>query len=339
MDHAALVITRNMRTLYMRRRLKEQYIAFEKSALELADQHMLECDKVLTLDRFVEHAENKAVEKVRLCRMLVQRKSVVRRLFLEFTTFGLSDVKKVQQHHAHTLRPMSPSRLRIHPSIYLCVYRTARFIHPTRQAFHMSKLQWVNFCTEAEICKAERDKIKLFGKVFKQCMTGTADFLPPNLKHIDNHMVLCEFVEGLVRVAELSYPSKRGRTSESFQELAESNLFPLVQKMELAAVASGRHDWDELKVYLEVEQELLLEIFTHFSSLDEFDEDGEAMNVCEFMRMIDDLSLCDEHLSLSQCIEIFQRCNQEEVNDFLGPAVDGYGMEERKREMKLSLNP
>ena len=118
-------------------------------------------------------------------------------------------------------------------------------------------------------------------------------------------MLLCEFVEGLVRMAHIAYPSERNRVSDSFHELLESNLVPLLRKSELIGVEKPQHDWDALKEFLLPSMHVVKETFIYFSSLDQQDAEGDSMNVNEFMSMIDDLQLCDQHLTLSKCIEIF----------------------------------
>jgi len=201
-----------------------------------------------------------------------------------------------------------------------------------KKAFRMSKLQWVNFCNEADLCKSLDNRTELFSECFDECNENTEAFLPPGSNIEGTYLVLCEWLEGLVRMARISYPSARGRTSECFTELVDSNLRRLMVNIELNQVESSRFAGAAMLPLLEPSFPLLRDIFDYFSSLEQsIDKDAETdtMNVVEFMRMMHCLDVADAQLNLQKAIEIFVACNQSEVDHFLGGAVDGYGLEER----------
>eukprot|EP00658_Telonema_sp_P-2_P021287 TRINITY_DN18473_c0_g2_i2.p1 TRINITY_DN18473_c0_g2~~TRINITY_DN18473_c0_g2_i2.p1 ORF type:complete len:501 (-),score=116.19 TRINITY_DN18473_c0_g2_i2:137-1639(-) len=300
---ASAVVARSVRRYMVRRRLRMQLSEVEQEALQICRDHMLECEKVLRIDRFFHQSPNAAVEKWRLARSMLAYKNVVRALYVHYSSQGLTD--------------------------------------PTH-AFKVSKLQWLSLCTEARLCQNLDNRISLFKHVFEQSVKGTDLYIPLDVPSEPSHMILCDFVQGLLEIAVIAYPSNRGWVSDSWHEIITSALQPAMVKGQLAAntstpgvafdVTTGENfrvqwaGWNAVPSRLREDMET---IFGHFAMMQQYDMEGDSMNISEFMDMFLALGLIDGSLRLQTCISIFVRCNQFEMAHFLGPAISGYKLEER----------
>ena len=166
---AAKTISVCMRRYHMRQKMKTLCKGLEIEAKCLSDTHMHEMDKVLAMDEYFAEAGNKSLERLRLAKCILKHRKEVRHLFMAFSTLGVSDVKK---------------------------------------AFRISKIQWINFCIEAKVAKTVPEKAKVFNDIFTHCNQGTEPFLPPYQSSEDSFLVMCEWVEALVRLGSIAYPSR-----------------------------------------------------------------------------------------------------------------------------------
>ena len=159
------------------------------------------------------------------------------------------------------------------------------------------------------------------------------------MQTLPSHLLLCEFLETLVDLAMVTYPSQRGRVSDSWHEMVNSALQPLVVTLSAKSVGSplelmGQAElksvgatqyWNALPERTREDAAVVYRFFSATHNDDDFDE----MNVYEFMKMFESLEQLDEFLTLTSIVHVFVRSNVNEVDHYLGDAISGYKLEER----------
>eukprot|EP00656_Telonema_subtile_P003858 TRINITY_DN11748_c0_g1_i1.p1 TRINITY_DN11748_c0_g1~~TRINITY_DN11748_c0_g1_i1.p1 ORF type:complete len:726 (-),score=155.75 TRINITY_DN11748_c0_g1_i1:267-2444(-) len=296
---AATRLARAIRKFIARKRLLGKCLQVEAEAFQMSRDCMLECEKVLQTSAFFDSAPNAAVEKWRLVKALVSSKRIIRSLFVHYSARGLT-----------------------HPSL----------------VFRLSQLQWLSLCTEGGFCQNFDHRITDFQRVFEHVNQGTEPFIPPDVTNHPSHMMLCEFVQALLQVANLWFPSARGRITDSWRELVLCSLQPLAREVQqgkisgltLQAVRGGfdvcQNGWPGLEQRMKDEIEV---VFRYFGGMDGHEEQEQVLDVKQFMEMISSLELIDSNLNLQMCVSIFAQCNLFEIEHFVGTAVSGYKLEAR----------
>jgi len=295
-----------------------------------ASENMKELYKIIDIDELYDDAEvHPHAERKKLIDCLISYKVSIRRLYLKYSMILVSAPDKVPPPPA-ALTPFSG--LIIFPS---CI-----------QAFQMSRPQFIRFVKDAGILGKGKVDSAFVDEVFMVANMPVVNGVTQlsGIKKVDpknpiNVMMMDEFVEAMVRLADrLLRDQDVAPAHKRVQMIFDEYLIPISETdfdiSEPECPGLGVEGSDTNKI-IEANYKRIEAAFKHYGGANQDGPlaDNGSVDCIEWMMACRDCQIIDANLSFSKVLEIFVRCNQDELEDYF------YGMPNPMeiRDMNLEL--
>jgi len=294
-----------VRMIRPRLQFLRRHLVMRDEAVKLGNEHMKEILKLLQIDEFFSDSETHPhEERKRVAETLIRHKITIRRLYLKYSIILVSAPDK---------------------------------------CFQMSRSQFVRFIKDSG----------LLGKKVDQTFADTA-FALSNMDVKDgktvttgskidpsnpaNVMMPDEFCEALMRLADKVLRDKVKPLSARIDAMMEEYWEPIsntdLDITEPEAPGLGVEGSDT-NACIEENYTRIVKCFNHYGGANDSGAaaDDSSIDCVEWMMACKECEIIDASTSFSKVLEIFVRCNQDELEDYF------YGMPnaEEIREMNLEL--
>ena len=210
---------------------------------------------------------------------------------------------------------------RLHLKLVFRYYLSHGFYKTERRHFAMNLTQFRTFLRD---CQCSTQVVNETGLIFKICNMprDSAGNMTPGAAHVlgtnvdepnpDLEMLLSEFVEGIVRAANVQYPTAKW-LHEKVHRFLTANVIPhsKVFKPDNFRKAVVRNS--SVQEVLRTVARPLSDLFERVSMLDKDDRGGrKSMNVKEFFLLLKQAEILDDSVTVVRASHIFMLANYEE---------------------------